>query len=134
MEYDKDKLSEVIAGLTCMLPEEQTAPQSARPVFQDTEFVIQDEVIGSQIDTEKFTEAVNTAISGFQSTLDMEGGGLLCDTRLHGRFPRVAAARDAMNSYLGANITYDFSPVYRGGGFFCHLPVGDCGRQHERDL
>ena len=110
VEYDKDKLSEVIAGLTCMLPEEQTAPQSARPVFQDTEFVIQDEVIGSQIDTEKFTEAVNTAISGFQSTLDMEAEGCYVMPAFTADSPEVAAARDAMNSYLGANITYDFSP------------------------
>lgn len=110
VEYDKDKLNEVIAGLKCMQPEEQTAPQSARPVFQDTEFVIQDEVIGSQIDTEKFTETVNTAISGFQSTLDMEAEDCYVMPAFTADSPEVAAARDAMNSYLGANITYDFNP------------------------
>lgn len=110
VEYDADKLNEVIAGLKCMQAEEQVAPQSARPVFQETEFVIQDEVVGSQIDTEKFTEAVNEAISGFQSTLDMEAEGCYVLPAFTADAPEVAAARDAMNSYLGASITYDFSP------------------------
>ena len=110
VEYDADKLNEVIAGLNCMQAEEQVASQSARPVFQETEFVIQDEVVGSQIDAEKFTKAVNAAIGGFQSTLDMEAEGCYVLPAFTADAPEVAAARDAMNSYLGASITYDFSP------------------------
>ena len=67
-------------------------------------------MVGSQIDTEKFTEAVNEAISGFQSTLDMEAEGCYVLPAFTADAPEVAAARDAMNSYLGASITYDFSP------------------------
>lgn len=110
VEYDEAKLDEAIAGLTCMKPEEQVPSQSAKPVFENTEFVIQDEVIGSQIDTEKFTDAVHTAVSGFQPTLDMEAQECYLKPAFTSESPEVAAARDAMNGYLGANITYDFNP------------------------
>lgn len=110
VEYDKDKLNDEIAGLQCMQPEEQVAPQSAQPVFQNTQFVVQNEVVGSQIDTEKFTEAVNTAVTEFQTTLDMEKEGCYVMPKFTADSPEVTAAADTMNGYLGANVTYDFSP------------------------
>lgn len=110
VEFDNDKLTEVLDNLTCMDPEEQVKSESARPVFQDTEFVIQEEVIGSEIDTEKFTEAVTKAISGFVDTLDMEEADCYILPAFTSESPEVLEAKEKMNSYLGAHITYDFSP------------------------
>ena len=110
VEYDEAKLDEVIEGLTCMKPEEQVPSQSAKPVFENTEFVIQEEVVGTQIDTETFRKAVHTAVSGFRPVLDMEAEDCYLKPAFTAESPEVAAARDAMNSYLGANITYDFNP------------------------
>lgn len=110
VEYDSAKLDQQIANLTCMKPEEQVESVSAFPEFQQTEFVIKEEVVGTQIDAEKFTKAVGSAISGFKDTLDMSGSGCYIPPKFTTESPEVAAARDAMNSYLGANITYDFNP------------------------
>lgn len=110
VEYDKDKLNAVISSLNCMKPEEQVESVSAYPEFQGTEFAIKPEVVGTQIDTEKFTEAVNTAISGFQESLDISKAGAYILPRFTSESEEVKKAKDAMNSYLGANITYDLNP------------------------
>ena len=110
VEYDKSALENQIAGLQCLVPENQTVSVDAHPEFKDTEFVIVPEVIGTQIDTEKFNKAVTEAIEGFQHTLNLSEAGLYIMPRFLEDAPEVSAARDAMNSYLGANITYDFNP------------------------
>lgn len=110
VEYDEDKLDSVIESLQCMDADSQVAPQSARPVFQDTQFVVQEEVTGSQIDTEQFAKSVRSAISGFQSTLDMEKEGCYALPKFTADSPEVSAACDTMNGYLGAHVTYDFNP------------------------
>lgn len=110
VEYDEDKLDSVISSLQCMDADSQVAPQSARPVFQDTQFVVQEEVTGSQIDTEQFAKSVRSAISGFQSTLDMEKEGCYVLPKFTADSPEVSAACDTMNGYLGAHVTYDFNP------------------------
>ena len=110
VQFDQEKLQNVIANLICMRPEEQIESVSAIPEFQITEFVVKPEVIGTQIDVEKFTQAVSTAISGFQHELDMKEAGCYILPRFVSDSPEVVAAKDAMNSYLGAHITYDFSP------------------------
>lgn len=110
VEYDEDKLDSVIESLQCMDADSQVAPQSARPVFQDTQFVVQGEVTGSQIDTEQFAKSVRSAISGFQSTLDMEKEGCYALPKFTADSPEVSAACDTMNGYLGAHVTYDFNP------------------------
>lgn len=110
VKYDEDKLDSVIGSLQCMDADSQVAPQSARPVFQDTQFVVQEEVTGSQIDTEQFAKSVRSAISGFQSTLDMEKEGCYVLPKFTADSPEVSAACDTMNGYLGAHVTYDFNP------------------------
>lgn len=110
VEYDKDKLEKVIDSLDCMDTESQVESVSAVPEFQETEFGIKEEVIGTKIDVDAFKDAVNVAISGFQSELDMKENDCYIPPKYTKDSPEVIAARDTMNSYLGANITYDLNP------------------------
>ena len=110
VEYDEDALNEQIGSLDCLVAENQTASVDAHPEFQTDKFVVVDEVVGTQIDTEKFNEKVKEAINGFQSTLNLTEAGCYIQPRFTADSKEVQAAADAMNSYLGANITYDFNP------------------------
>lgn len=110
VKYNKEKLSKEITSLTCMQPEEQVPSKSATPIFKDTEFVIEPEVVGTEIDKEKFSKAVTEAINGFRDTLDMKKEGCYILPKYTQESPEVTAAKDAMNSYLGAKVTYDFNP------------------------
>lgn len=110
MKYDEKALAEVTANLACMKPENQTASVDAYPEFQEGQFAIKPEVVGTQIDTETFNAKVAEAINGFQPSLKLSEAGCYIKPRFMSDSPEVVAARDAMNSYLGANVTYDFNP------------------------
>lgn len=110
VKYNEEALTGQIAGLSCLIPENQTASVDAHPEFQETAFVVVPEVIGTQIDTEKLGSAVTESINGFKPSVDLSEAGCYIQPRFVEDSPEVVAAKDAMNSYLGANITYDFSP------------------------
>lgn len=111
VEYDKDALAKITEGLECLKPENQTVSVDAHPEFQNDKFVVVPEVVGTQIDMEKFNEAVTKAINGFKPTLDLFKTGCYILPRFVSDSQEVVAATDAMNSYLGANVTYDFNPA-----------------------
>ena len=110
VEYDKKKLDGVVANLVCMREEEQVPSVSACPVFVETQFEIQEEKLGTQIDYDRFPAAVAEAINSFSPELDMTEAECYIPPVFTTESPEVAAARDAMNGYLGANVTLDFSP------------------------
>ena len=110
VKYDENALEEKIQTLQCMIPENQTESVNAHPVFKEDKFVVEPEVIGTKIDTEKFNAAVAKAINGFQSELDLAEAGCYNYPKYTSESAEVIAAADAMNSYLGAEVTYDFNP------------------------
>lgn len=110
VQYDEAALETKINGLACLVPENQTMPVDAHPEFQGTEFVVVPEVIGTQIDTEKFKSVVAEAINGFRHTVDLFEESCYILPRFKEDSEEVINAKDAMNSYLGACITYDFNP------------------------
>ena len=110
VQYDEAALGASIAALGCMNPEAQTPSVDAHPEFQEGQFVVVPEVVGTQINSEVFNAKVAEAINGFQPTLDLSETGCYALPRFVSDSPEVTAAAAAMNSYLGANITYDFNP------------------------
>lgn len=110
VKYNEEALQAEIAKLQCMAPENQVVSVDAHPEFKDTEFVVIPEVIGTQIDMEIFNAAVAEAINGFRDTVTLSETGCYLKPRFLKDSQEVVAAKDAMNSYLGANITYDFHP------------------------
>ena len=110
VKYDEAALAGVVANLKCKNPENQTPPVDARPEFQEGQFGVVPEVVGTQINTEVFNAKIAEAINGFQPTLNLSEAGCYVMPRFVSDSPEVLAAKDAMNSYLRANITYDFNP------------------------
>ena len=93
-----------------MKEENQTASVDAHPEFQTDKFVVVPEVIGTQINREKFDQAVSEAINGFQTELDLTEADCYIAPKYVSDSKEVVDAAEAMNSYLGASITYDFNP------------------------
>ena len=75
VKYDETALAEAVAGLGCMNPETQTPSTDAHPQFQDGQFVVAPEIVGTQINTEVFHAKVAEAISGFRPSLDLAKSG-----------------------------------------------------------
>ncbi len=110
VRYDEAALGEAIAALGCMNPETQTPSVDAHPEFQEGQFVVVPEVVGTQINGEVFSQKVAEAINGFRPTMDLSEAGCYMPPRFVADSPEVTAAAAAMNSYLGANVTYDMNP------------------------
>ena len=110
VKYDENALARRIKSLNCLKEENQVASVDAHPEFQNTEFVVVPEGIGTQIDTETFNKDIRESIEGFQDTLNLTDTNCYIKPRFLSDSQEVVAAKDTMNSYLGANITYDFNP------------------------
>ena len=108
--YDKKALDEKIASLKSVTNEKPVETASAKPVFDGNQFVIQKEVYGNRVDVESLTKAVEEHLNGFVDTLNMEEEKCYVQPKYFSDSKEVAEARDAMNKYLKANITYDFTP------------------------
>lgn len=106
-DYDSEKLNERIAALECLKPENQTAAVAATVVYKDGAFVIQDETYGTQIDTVKLNEVILAAVSSIETAVNMEETGCYIQPRFTKESPEVIAAKDEMNKYLTASITYN---------------------------
>ncbi len=105
-QYDSAKLDEQIAALKCLIPENQTPEATATVVYQDGAFVIKEEIYGTRIDTEKFADVIVAAVSAMQKTVNVDEEECYIQPKFKKDSPEVAVARDEMNKYLGASITY----------------------------
>lgn len=87
VKYDENALARRIKSLNCLKEENQVASVDAHPEFQNTEFVVVPEVIGTQIDTETFNKDIRESIEGFLGTLNLTDTELLYQTEIFIRFP-----------------------------------------------
>lgn len=108
--YDDEALEKTIQSLNCMSEEGKVVSENARPVYKDGKFVVQPEVVGTQLNADKFQEQVAKAIDGFRSELDLKAAGCYDDPKYTSDSKEVKEAVDTMNNYLKAEVTYDFSP------------------------
>lgn len=110
-DYDSAKLDEKIAALECLEPENQVAAVAATVVYQDGQFVIQDETYGTQIDGAKLSEAIHASVAAIGTKVSIEEAGCYLQPRFTKESPEVIAAKDEMNKYLTATITYSLDNI-----------------------
>lgn len=110
-DYDTAKLNEKIMALECVKPENQVAAVAATVVYQNGQFVVQDETYGTQIDATKLNEVVVAAVSSISTKVNLEESGCYLQPRFTKESPEVIAARDEMNKYLTASITYSLDNI-----------------------
>ena len=110
VSYDETALAQKIDSLNCVSNEGKLPSENAKPVFNNGKFEVQAEVQGTQVNKEKLTEVVKSAVDGFQAEVNLKDSGCYQDPTYTSTSPEVQAACDSMNSYLNASVTYDFSP------------------------
>ena len=108
VSYDEAQLTAKIEGLNSMVAENQIEPVSALPEFNGTEFVAKEEVVGSKIDTEVFSNKIKEYIEGFQNSLDMTEEACYVKPKFVSDSKEVTDACAAMNKYMAASISYTF--------------------------
>ena len=110
-KYDSEKLDEAIAQLSCMKAENQVAPASAIPVYQDGTYVIQEEVHGTQLHSEKVQELIRSTVDAMETKVNLEENDCYVLPTYTKDSAEVIAAKDALNKCLETNITYSLEGV-----------------------
>lgn len=105
-KYDSQKLDEAIGQLSCMKAENQVAPVSATPVYQEGAYVIQEEVHGTQLYSEKVQELIHSSVDAMEAKVNLEEGNCYVLPTYTKDSAEVIAAKDALNKCLETNITY----------------------------
>ena len=85
----------------------------AYPQFQTDQFQVVPEVVGTQLDNEKFHKKVAEAINGFQKEIDLLKADCYILPKFTKESPEVAAACETMNGYLGASVDVYKRQVYQ---------------------
>ncbi len=110
VQFDENLLNEKIQTLACMDPDNQVKSKNARPEFKETKFEITEEIIGTEIEEAELFEALKTAIYAFEYELKLAETNCYKLPKYVSTSEEVIEACEKMNSYLGAEVVYDFHP------------------------
>ena len=105
VQFDEEALNRAILN-TRAVSTDQISPVSAWPVFTGEYYEIEPEEIGSTLDIDRMKALIHEAVTGFLSEINLEHEELYESPLFTTESPEVINARDAMNTFLSASITY----------------------------
>lgn len=104
--YDEAKLDQLISELSCMKEENQKEAVMAAPVLKGSKFVIQEEVLGTQIDTEVLHSKIVKKVKSMELELNLREEGCYLEPAFYAEDWEVRVAEKLMNKCLDTRITY----------------------------
>lgn len=107
MNYDRDALEAILAGLHCMEESMQVAPVMAQPIFNGSSYEIADEILGTQIDKETYFEKAHEAIATLKTKIQLEEDGCYIAPSYTKDSQEVIEANEIANTYIRAEVTYE---------------------------
>ena len=106
--YDREKAEQVVNGLSCLNPENITAPADAQLVDNGTSFSIQPEVEGNQLDEEKFRAMVFDALDSGATEIDVVKDDCYLHPSRRSDDENLNTRMNEYNAILGVNVYYVF--------------------------
>lgn len=102
---DSTLAEQVVRALDCF--KNYTPVQSAQIVDNGTEYVVQEAETGTELNTEDAVQAILSALSAGDTTIDLDALGLYKQPETTDT-TELQAQADQLNSYLKADLTMDF--------------------------
>ncbi len=107
--FDKSLLQNEVKALSCAQAENQVEPENAYVALDGSEFTIVPETEGSKLKVKEAYKALDAAISGSQTTIDLGSTpDVYAVAAVTSDDPTLQATKDAYNNYTKASITYTF--------------------------
>ena len=106
--YDREKAEQVVNGLSCLNPENITAPVDAQLVDNGTSFSIQPEVEGNQLDEEKFRTMVFDALDSGETEIDVVKDDCYLHPSRRSDDENLNTRMNEYNAILAVNVYYVF--------------------------
>ena len=110
VQYDLAQLEAVIASLSYMDPEGKIESVSAYPRFEESQYMVEPEVIGTQIDEVVLREKIELYINGFIDVLDMMEEECYKRPTYISTSPEIIQLTADLNQALTAQVTYEVAP------------------------
>ena len=108
MSYDEAKFETVISHLSAFNPAYAEAPTDAQIVPGDTQFQIQKESEGRELDNEKALKLIQEGIKTGVTEIDFEDSECYKKPSVYENDQNLKEQLEKVNGYLKAKITYDF--------------------------
>ncbi len=108
MSYDETKFETVISHLSAFNPAYAEAPTDAQIVPGDTQFQIQKESEGRELDNEKALKLIQEGIKTGVTEIDFEDSECYKKPSVYENDQNLKEQLEKVNGYLKAKITYDF--------------------------
>lgn len=106
--YDDEKLDKVLDNLSVMDSKNIVEPQNAAIKYENGAYEIVDEVKGCKLNKNFFKSAVSEAIINGEESLDLDESNCYERPKYTSKSKEVNDAKELMNKYLSAKITYNF--------------------------
>lgn len=104
--YDKDKLKKYIDGLPYFKSKNIVEPKNPSFKYDDGQFKVIDEVYGTKVNKESLYNEIVKSIADGKHTLNLEEANCYENPKYTAKSPEVAQAKDKLDKYVKANITY----------------------------
>lgn len=107
--FDKSKLESEVKALNCAQKENQVAPENAYVSFNDSEFTIVPETVGSELKVKEAYQMISDAISSDDGEVDLGSNpDAYVKADVTSDSADLQATVDAYNNFARASITYTF--------------------------
>lgn len=105
LSYDSGKFDQRVQSLRAMTVE-QLPPESARPEFNGSQFVVKPEVYGTAVEPEAVKEKIAKAVRELKPAINLKDENCYAKPEFTSKSSEVIQACEEMNQYCKANITY----------------------------
>lgn len=108
-QYDEGALKEKFQSLNCFNKDMIVKPKSAYPRYStyNKKYEIVNEVEGNVVKEEELFAKIENAISGDEYVIDLDKEDLYKNPAYYRDHEKVIAAKEKLNKYVSAKITYD---------------------------
>ena len=103
---DENVVAEVVSNLECMKEENQVAPVDAKLVYENGQFVIVDEVYGTQLDNETIQTVILECVKNREASVNLNEKGCYVQPKFKKDSEETLNALAELNKYVGTTITY----------------------------
>lgn len=108
ISYNREKVREQMNQLDFMQPDRQVAPVDAHLEYQENQFVIVPETVGTAVDAEKTLEILCKCVEESLSSVDLEKEDVYYTASVARDNEQLVQEMEHLNSYAKASITYTF--------------------------
>lgn len=107
MEYNQQKLHNLVYSWDFVNSENQKDPTDAYLSHQNGKYVIVEEYYGNRMNSEIFYQAIQDAISKFQTELLIDDTGTYTNPNIYADDPVLNKNMETLNTYASCTITYN---------------------------